>query len=90
MCKYELPIYVKAFESDRITDRQTRPKLYTFAGGQKLGERWVSFPSQCIEQSITLSSHVVHFRHVAPLRNQNASKATRVESRCQISHFLTP
>ena len=23
MCKYELPIYVKAFESYRLTDRQT-------------------------------------------------------------------
>ena len=74
MCKYELPIYVKAFESDRITDRQTRPKLYTFAGGQKLGERWVSFPSQCIEQSITLSSHVyisdmlLHFETKMPQR----------------------
>jgi len=31
----------------------------------------------------------LHFRHVAPLRNQNASKATGFESRFLISHFLT-
>ena len=29
MCKYELPTNIKAFESDRLTDRQTRSKLYT-------------------------------------------------------------
>jgi len=29
-------------------------------------------------------------QYIALFRNQSASKATGVENRCQISHFLTP
>jgi len=46
--------------------------------------------SQNEVQSSSLKVEVLDFRHIAPFRSYNASKATGVENRAKISHFLTP
>ena len=49
-------------------------------------EEWAKFRSQYLEQLSTFSTQNLDFRHVAPLRNRSASKAT-VENRGQNLHF---
>jgi len=61
MCKYELPI-VKAFESYRLTDRQTdrqRPTRSKFAGGQSKIIPLVSFCTTVVY--ITIAVYYLYF-----------------------------
>jgi len=56
----------------------------------KMTGEWVKCLRQNEPQSSSLRVEVLVFQHVPPFRSHDTSKATGVENRAKISHFLTP